>query len=302
MSNELTSQNASADINVSSSIAIVEDDPKFELFPKLPVELRLKIWGLACYTPRIVPLWLQPLGYQPELHKAISAIEDILNENEEIKLMYEFDTVTRIPAVMESCAEAKREGSRYYTREFGSGIENYALETVNLNITIPPRIYVNWEVDTICFMSPTFDSELSEGDAWRRLVSFFFDHSENREKFKRIAFGESFLGGLLDRIDGYFPSSYEVEEIVIYWSSFTTFPPILNSNSLEYWPPGAQFDLTPVNNGNDDIPSRTLEKLKEAKECLNRFSNENGGWAFSKSEPPNITFAILEITERRHSS
>ena len=188
MSDEPTSPTALADDNISSSTAAVEDDQMFELFPRLPAEVRLKIWGIACSVPRTIPLWLQLLGSDPEFHKAISAVERALISPRVNKSMYQFATSTYTPPVLESCAEAKREGSRYYTLEFGSKIQD-KINEVDLTITIPPRIYVNWEVDTLCFMPPNFDSEVVEIDAMGMLESFFVDLAKGTE-INRMAFGK----------------------------------------------------------------------------------------------------------------
>jgi hypothetical protein len=51
------------DYNSNSNEAKLDDDaPKFKLFPRLPIELREKIWEEACNEPRVIDLWALPVG------------------------------------------------------------------------------------------------------------------------------------------------------------------------------------------------------------------------------------------------
>lgn len=61
------------------------------------------------------------------------------------------------PAVLRTCTERRNVGLKYYSLEFGceGGIHFRVGESAKrllLNVKIPPSIYVNWEVDTICFI------------------------------------------------------------------------------------------------------------------------------------------------------
>ena len=70
-------------------------DAEFHLFPKLPTELRLQIWGLACEEERVVPL-LPGVGHLgPVTHKHLA-----------------------VPPILHACAEARSVGLRHYDLSF----------------------------------------------------------------------------------------------------------------------------------------------------------------------------------------
>jgi hypothetical protein len=46
----------------NESISEEQSGPVFTLFPKLPPELRNKIWKNACFVTRLIDLWYFPIG------------------------------------------------------------------------------------------------------------------------------------------------------------------------------------------------------------------------------------------------
>jgi hypothetical protein len=125
---------------------IISNSPRdlrrFTVIPKLPVELRLKIWKHACYHGRNVSLWSVPL----EGSIAIAGEEVVVKP-------FKWMSHHRIPAILHACSEARVVGLQHYTLTFDSRVEKQETEAiggVKLTPTTPPRIYVNFAVDIIC--------------------------------------------------------------------------------------------------------------------------------------------------------
>jgi hypothetical protein len=76
---------------------------EFQLFEKLPPELRIQIWKEACMEPRIVEV-----VFHTYIHFSVP-------ENETYSI---FTTQTPAPAVLHVCPEAREEGLKHYTRIF----------------------------------------------------------------------------------------------------------------------------------------------------------------------------------------
>jgi hypothetical protein len=74
---------------------------QFTLFPKLPLELRGKVWDEVCSEPRIVEVEIK--AYQDPNFSSSS---------------YGFLPRTLNPAVLYVCVEARKHGLKYYTRCF----------------------------------------------------------------------------------------------------------------------------------------------------------------------------------------
>jgi len=75
----------------------------FTLFPRLPQELRLKIWKATAFIPRIIPVYVEQLGVMPitseEIFKYFSSVPP--------------------PAMLQVCHEGRQEGKKFYSAEFG---------------------------------------------------------------------------------------------------------------------------------------------------------------------------------------
>ncbi|KAH7327168.1 hypothetical protein BKA65DRAFT_480887 [Rhexocercosporidium sp. MPI-PUGE-AT-0058] len=100
---------------------------KFKLFPKLPLELRRRIWADAASVPRNV-----------DLHCSIDN--------------FHFFSTSCIPAILHTNSESRNEGLRHYKATFGRAASSSREEKAS-GCSLEPRIYVNWAVDTICVMS-----------------------------------------------------------------------------------------------------------------------------------------------------
>ncbi|TVY39316.1 hypothetical protein LOCC1_G005895 [Lachnellula occidentalis] len=101
------------------------DDPQsrtFAAFPRLPIELRFKIWENASMATRTLELWYS-------------------FDNQR------FSTFQPVPAVLHTCREARRAGNRMYSLSFGSAKS-------------PPRTYFNPICDIIYFGLRVYDDEV----------------------------------------------------------------------------------------------------------------------------------------------
>jgi hypothetical protein len=90
---------------------------EFTPFPKLPIELRLRIWKFTLPGPRILEVAYCEAGSDSDMPE-------------------KFGVATRPPVALRVCRESRREASRFYTLSFGS--ENWA-----------SKIYFDFSIDTL---------------------------------------------------------------------------------------------------------------------------------------------------------
>jgi hypothetical protein len=109
--------------NDAAAVVPTTIELKFERFPKLPPELRIKIWKLVS-EPRIVMVRFDPDG-RKHRHKFAASF----------------------PAILHACCESRHEGLKMYQRAFDS---KWALNGV----------YFNFKKDTLCPDSWAYHSQL----------------------------------------------------------------------------------------------------------------------------------------------
>lgn len=69
------------------------------------------------------------------------------NRNQEF--VFRYVSYTRIPSILHSSAEARANGLEHYSIDFGNqGTKE--IGGVQVSFTFPPRIYINFERDTLC--------------------------------------------------------------------------------------------------------------------------------------------------------
>jgi hypothetical protein len=130
-----SAQNSSEQPGKSTSTVL----KTFSYFGQLPLELRVKIWGHACFHQRNIDIFTEMLG------------EVRVNEQD----MYRFESYKYFsqfcphPAVMHTCKESREEGLKHYRLEFGTS-HSFSI----INISTPPRIYVNFACDRLCLLQP----------------------------------------------------------------------------------------------------------------------------------------------------
>jgi hypothetical protein len=154
-----------------------KDFAEFTLFPKLPIELRVKIWKLASFVQRNV---------------IISASSLYLSNNSKYskEWPYYFASSSPPPAILHTTRESRTEGLKYYLLEFGTNHigGRYFGRVPSVTITIPPAIYINWEIDRLCIMDK-FGFESRTGD----LRGGHFVRTEPREEVVRLCKKRSFV-------------------------------------------------------------------------------------------------------------
>ncbi len=109
---------------------------KFTRFSELPSELRIKIWTFVCFQPRNVDIFTENLG-------AIRVSDDAQFET------YRFYShFCSHPSLLHACQEAREEGLKYYKLGYGTS-HHFPF----INVSTPPRIYVNFACDRLCLLN-----------------------------------------------------------------------------------------------------------------------------------------------------
>ncbi|KAH7379840.1 hypothetical protein BKA64DRAFT_749993 [Cadophora sp. MPI-SDFR-AT-0126] len=130
---------------------MVEIDPdsptvNFILFPKLPTEMRLKVWKIVANETRNIDIWVRNLYITP------------VDGGQSFWAPYYLYTGAKVPAVLHTSHESRVEGLKHYTLDFGTqfryprSYHNYSYPAVE--VRFQPQIYINWEVDRLCLMRP----------------------------------------------------------------------------------------------------------------------------------------------------
>lgn len=119
--------------------------PTFHKFPKLPMELRLKIWTEACCTIRNVDLWAEEVEYTMRFGPPPKYWSG--DEPESITI---FRSHSQPPGVLGANKESRTEGLKHYELSFG------VKENMGRKFTMckPATIFINWKCDRICLMNP----------------------------------------------------------------------------------------------------------------------------------------------------
>jgi len=125
---------AIAEVNNSGSEAHC-----FTMFPKFPPEIRNRVWKLACFEQRNVDVWIANIAAEDR-----SALGKALCEYRE----WAYQSNAPIPSVLHACRESRSIGLKHYSLEFGTQF-NISFRGTTISVSIPPRIFVNWECDIV---------------------------------------------------------------------------------------------------------------------------------------------------------
>lgn len=113
----------------------------FTCFPKLPIELRLKIWKAACFIPRNVDIWYRNLCNVVRGDRMGTCCA----EHDMDCPLYALKTQSQ-PAVLHTCRESRSEASTHYTLDFGTEFNI----SPGVELRTDDQILINWEVDRAC--------------------------------------------------------------------------------------------------------------------------------------------------------
>jgi hypothetical protein len=165
----------------------------FHCFPKLPNELRLRVWNYVCFRPRYIDLFTRSTSYRfPEL-----------NLKDWVPFQYLSHSLP--PALLHACKESRIEGLKHYELDFGTSQVAHA-GAVKAAVTCDPRIYIHWGIDIPCLI-------WTYGQNQGQTEFLFEDLSANRPKLQCLALDSKNL-----QYDWHFWPSYpNLKEVILYW-------------------------------------------------------------------------------------
>lgn len=111
----------------------------FTLFPKLPLELRRKIWQLMCSEPHNVDIVRSYDYTTSQPHQGMPRPTRLTR----------YASTCAVPAVLQISHEARTEGLWYYSIDFSNTYQSGQ----KVIIHSAPRIYINWAIDCLCIVS-----------------------------------------------------------------------------------------------------------------------------------------------------
>ncbi|KAH7419382.1 hypothetical protein BKA64DRAFT_15632 [Cadophora sp. MPI-SDFR-AT-0126] len=130
----------------SSSNDLEETPPPstFVSFPRLPAELRVRIWKFVCFEPRNVDIQTFQRGH---VISAIPPVAPFPGFGPQIQL-HSYFSQTKLPPALHVNQELRAEALKWYKLSFGREVVDRGF-----TITFPPKIYVNFEVDRLFWMN-----------------------------------------------------------------------------------------------------------------------------------------------------
>jgi hypothetical protein len=127
----------------------------FTCFGKLPLELRMVIWGFPCFHERNVFIWLtKPFGNMTD----VTLIWHDLDDDPDL---FNYVTTTPPPAVLHTCQESRKAGLDHYYLLFGAKFRIGYSE-----ILTPEHIYANPETDRMFCMGKLYSKDLHKFLYW----------------------------------------------------------------------------------------------------------------------------------------
>lgn len=146
----------------------------FHLFPQLPIELRHTIWDEACCVSRVVDLESWPLTGDGGYGGIGDALFDSFRQ-----VAFVISTGSGHPPILHTSREARLVGLKHYKLDLGT---EYRIDKmvgdqgmVHIDIKVDPRIYLNWNYDTMCILQGSQYDYGSTAVATRALVEYFHD-------------------------------------------------------------------------------------------------------------------------------
>jgi len=138
----------------------------FTCFPRLPAELRMKVWKYASHVTRNIDISTRILYLSSEPQGKGAAPS------------YYYTSSCPPPSILHVCKESRTEAMIYYQLDFESSENVWNRSGTSrfppVYIATPPSIYINWQVDRVCLMDPDrFEDYNEESDACTRRLEDF---------------------------------------------------------------------------------------------------------------------------------
>jgi hypothetical protein len=249
------------------------EEPKFECFPKLPLELRLKIWKALCFIPRNVGLWAKPLG-----------ADDFWNDFGELERLFKFVTNLGAPAILHTCREAREEGLKYCTLAFGDDRWGHVPAlAAHVHFPLDPKFYFNFDIDVPCLVpsnDPTFSDVLRKmpKNVARQDIRLNILAVEAKWLSRAVRKAPSIARNL---------RALGMKELVLYW------PPL---GSMDEFSENSQsWRGYEINLARDDLGDYYFEGTEKLKGALLAIENEQNIEDENHSQPQGVRSAVPEI-------
>ncbi|KAN0092393.1 hypothetical protein V8E51_018240 [Hyaloscypha variabilis] len=116
-------------------------DKTFTCFPRIAIELRLKIWKEASNHTRNICLSFMHLGHFFQDDYAVDGFEDSRFK------AFIYEVACPHPPILHTCHESRIEGLKNYVLDFGIELKD---PKGRFTFNSPPTTYINWKADRIC--------------------------------------------------------------------------------------------------------------------------------------------------------
>lgn len=123
-----------------SAIIVTGNDQTFTRFPKLPIELRLKIWEYVSDVERDIWIGAKPIS---EGYRSVKVMLHPLEWGAEE--VFKYITSSPPPSILHANQESRSEGLKQYSLAFGTTLKYDGIE-----LNVKPQIYINFQRDRIC--------------------------------------------------------------------------------------------------------------------------------------------------------
>jgi hypothetical protein len=146
----------------------------FTCFPKLPIELRLKIWKEASSVPRRICVYIRVLAQPFEEDDSDGEDED--NDGEDDLTFTSFIYLATWPhlPVLRTSRESRIESLKHYKLAFG--VEKKKRTRPSITLSSPANTYINGKADRIC-LSNTYVLKPADTNYFCDFVGLHKQHS-----------------------------------------------------------------------------------------------------------------------------
>lgn len=142
---------------IRETIKPEEQLTEFIYFPKLPIEIRCKIWKHTCFQePQNIGLLVTDFNTQIHRWGMHKKWHDHMQSN----FTYEAIYPRPHPAILHTSRESRTKALRYFKLDFG--VQEKLNHTKGI-FNSPPTIYVNWQNDTLVLVDPRAFGDLASG-------------------------------------------------------------------------------------------------------------------------------------------